>query len=205
MPEMDLPAGPPSEPEIRAALARVLASPHFRTAPQLSSFLRFVIEKTLAGQADRIKGYSIAVGALGRSDNFDPQTNAIVRVEAGRLRRALERHYAGPGLQDEIVIDLPVGGYVPTFERRRLGLNMQRGRWVSLRAAAGHRFGLAAFVACVAAASAALYLIIMPAERVVAGRVTPLNTFAGPYWTATAVLCAVTIVSIIFGWWIGRN
>ena len=106
----------PNEAEIRATLDRVLACPNFRASPQLASFLRFVVEETLAGQADRIKAYSVAVGALGRRDNFDPQTNPIVRVEAGRLRRALERYYAGPGCHDEVVIELPLGSYIPTFE-----------------------------------------------------------------------------------------
>jgi hypothetical protein len=108
----------PGEVEIRAALDRIVASPGFRVSPQLVSFLRFVVEATLSGQADRIKGYSIAVGALGRNDTFDPQTNPIVRVEAGRLRRALAGYYAGPGRDDEVVIALPRGRSIPTFGHR---------------------------------------------------------------------------------------
>lgn len=87
----------PSDAHIRAALARVLACSNFRASPQLASFLSFVVEETLAGQADHIKGYSVAVGALGRSDTFDPQTNPIGRVEAGRLRRALGTLLRGSG------------------------------------------------------------------------------------------------------------
>jgi hypothetical protein len=78
----------PSDLEIRAALDRVVASVTLRRSPRLVSFLCFVVETTLAGQANRIKGYLIAVEALGRKDDFDPQSNPIVRVEAGRLRRA---------------------------------------------------------------------------------------------------------------------
>jgi hypothetical protein len=59
----------------------------FRDSPQLVRFLTFVIEVTLAGQADRIKGYTIAIEALGRSSDFDPESDAIVRVEAWRLRK----------------------------------------------------------------------------------------------------------------------
>ena len=69
----------------------------------------------LAGRSDRIKGYTIGVHALGRGESFDPQTDPIVRVEAGRLRRALARYYAGAGSTDPLVIELPRGGYVPTF------------------------------------------------------------------------------------------
>jgi PAS domain S-box-containing protein len=105
----------PSEEELRAALDRIVASQAFRTSPQLAAFLRFVIEATLRGEAERIKGYTIAVEALGRGQDFDPQSDPIVRVEAGRLRRALEHYYAGPGVSDSIVIDIPRGRYVPTF------------------------------------------------------------------------------------------
>jgi len=78
---------PPCADEIRVALERMAASEAFRGSPQLVAFLRYVVDATLRGAADRIKGYTIAVEALGRADNFDPQTDPIVRVEAMRLRR----------------------------------------------------------------------------------------------------------------------
>ncbi len=108
----------PSDPEIRAALGRVLASPPFRNSPQLLAFLRFVVESTLAGKAEHIKSYTIAVEGLGRDQSFDPQADPIVRVEAGRLRRALEHYYAGSGMDDPVIIDLPLGAYVPGFRHR---------------------------------------------------------------------------------------
>ena len=89
--------GRPNADEIRAALERMAASEAFRGSPQLVAFLRYVVEATLRGAADRIKGYTIAVEALGRADNFDPQADPIVRVEAMRLRRALARYYANGG------------------------------------------------------------------------------------------------------------
>jgi TolB-like protein len=108
----------PNTVEIRAALNRVLASPPFSVSPQLVAFLRFVVDSTLKGDAEHIKSYTIAVEALGRGQNFDPQADPIVRVEAGRLRRALQHYYAGPGVDDPVIIDLPLGGYIPTFHRR---------------------------------------------------------------------------------------
>jgi TolB-like protein len=112
--------------DVRGALDRILASYVFQSSPQLSAFLQFVVATTLHGQAERIKGYTIALEALGRDDSFDPQTDPIVRVEAGRLRRALEHYYAGPGAQEPVVIQLPRGTYVPTFVRRRLAANRSR-------------------------------------------------------------------------------
>src|SRR4051794_33795449 len=102
----------------RAALARVVASEPFRHAPRLVAFLTFVVEKTLSGEAAAIKGYTIATQALGRPDDFDPQTDPIVRVEAGRLRRALQTYYAGEGADDPIRIGIPLGSYVACFEQR---------------------------------------------------------------------------------------
>jgi len=99
-------------------LSRILASAAFREAPRLTQFLTFVVEAALAGNAERIKGYTIAIEALGRRSDFDPETDAIVRVEAGRLRLALARYYAGPGANDALVIDLPRGSYVPVFRER---------------------------------------------------------------------------------------
>jgi tetratricopeptide (TPR) repeat protein len=89
----------------------------FRGSPQLVSFLRYVVEATLRGGSDRIKGYTIAVEALGRAENFDPQADPIVRVEAMRLRRALTRYYENGGKRDPVLIDLPLGSYVPAFRR----------------------------------------------------------------------------------------
>jgi tetratricopeptide (TPR) repeat protein len=111
-------SGRPCADEVRAALDRIVASPHFRASPQLASFLRFVVEAALSGGSDRIKGYTIAVEALGRDSDFDPQADPIVRVEAGRLRRALDRYYANGGTDDPIAIELPRGSYVPTFCHR---------------------------------------------------------------------------------------
>jgi PAS domain S-box-containing protein len=109
----------PSGTEVRAALERMVASESFRTCPRLAAFLRFVIEATLRGESAHLKGYTIAVEALGRSGDFDPQQDPIVRVEAGRLRRVIQHYYAGPGAKDLLFIDVPRGHYIPTFRYRR--------------------------------------------------------------------------------------
>jgi len=110
--------GRPSAQEIRAALERVAASDVTRSSPQLTAFLRFVVQAVLEGSSDRVKGYVIAVEVLKRGTTFNPQIDPIVRVEATRLRRTLERYYASEGAEDPIVITLPRGTYVPTFTRR---------------------------------------------------------------------------------------
>jgi hypothetical protein len=90
----------------------------FRDSLRLTSFLKFVVEAVLEGKSDRIKSYTIAVEALGRGSAFDPQADPIVRVEAGRLRRALARYYTTTGCNDSLIIEIPRGAYVPTFRWR---------------------------------------------------------------------------------------
>ena len=87
-------------------------------SPRLAAFLRFVVEETLAGHSERLKDYTIAVDALGCSPDFNPETDAIVRVHAYRVRRALVRYYETEGMRDPVVIELPSRHYVPTFENR---------------------------------------------------------------------------------------
>src|SRR5258708_4883770 len=99
----------PTAAEITVAVERMIASDVFSRSPQLGAFLRFVTDATLQGKSDRIKAYTIGLEVLRRDASFDPQIDPIVRVEATRLRRAIERYYAGPGQQDAIVVDLPRG------------------------------------------------------------------------------------------------
>src|SRR5688500_14719994 len=101
----------PSAADVRAELERILASRCFQQAGRASHFLRFVVEQTLAGGSQRLKGYTIGVEVFGRPPDFDAQSDALVRVEAGRLRRRLVEYYASEGAGDPVRIDLPRGSY----------------------------------------------------------------------------------------------
>lgn len=108
----------PSPALVREALARIMASDAFDAPERNRKFLEYIVEETLSGKEARIKAYSIAIAVFGRDDGFDPQTDPIVRIEASRLRRSLERYYLLAGRDDPLRIEIPKGGYVPTFERR---------------------------------------------------------------------------------------
>jgi hypothetical protein len=100
---------------IQDALQRVLASRDFRNSERKRRFLKFVVQETLAGRADRIKAYSIALDAFDRDPSFNPGADPVVRIEAGRLRRCLEHYSLAEGAADRIRITIPKGSYVPHF------------------------------------------------------------------------------------------
>lgn len=104
--------------DIRAQLERILASRGFANAGRLSRLLRHIVEKTLAGQADQLKEYSVGMEVFDRDDQYDPRVDSIVRVEAGRLRSRLDEYYNADGAADAVRISLPRGAYVAQFEPR---------------------------------------------------------------------------------------
>lgn len=108
----------PSPEEVRAQMRRILSDPALQVSPARREFLRFVVEEALAGRADGLKGFTIALAVFGRKEDFDPQSDPVVRVEARRLRRDLDSYYATAGRQDRVLISIPKGGYVPHFECR---------------------------------------------------------------------------------------
>ncbi|WP_448207408.1 hypothetical protein [Azospirillum sp. sgz302134] len=104
------------ESAIRAQLDRILSSDAFDASERNRRFLRYVVEESLAGRSQQIKAYCIAVSVFNRESSFDPQSDPIVRLEAGRLRRSLEHYYLTAGCNDSIRIVVPKGGYAPRFE-----------------------------------------------------------------------------------------
>jgi adenylate cyclase len=109
----------PSPEEIRREVARIVDSTDFAASGRASRFLRYVVDETLAGRADRIKAFSVAVEVFGRDESFDPQSDPVVRIEAGRLRRALAHYYLLSGKDDAVSVEIPKGAYVPTFTLRK--------------------------------------------------------------------------------------
>ena len=72
-----------TESVIKEQLEKILSAPEFQNSPMLRDFLRFIVKKTLAGQSQEIKGYTVATQVLGRKANFDASKDPIVRILAG--------------------------------------------------------------------------------------------------------------------------
>ena len=111
---------------VQTQLKRILSSRAFADAERGSRFLRFVVEATLKGRTSEIKESVIGVEVLSRSPSFDPKTDPIVRVEAGRLRSRLNTYYQNEGQADPVLISLPKGGYVPEFCENKSGTTVHR-------------------------------------------------------------------------------
>lgn len=103
---------------IREQLHRILASSVFAQSRRRQSFLKYVVDETLAGRGEQLKGYTVAVEVFERPDSFDPALDPVVRIEAGRLRDKLREYYEADGRDDPIRIELPKGSYAPHIEFR---------------------------------------------------------------------------------------
>lgn len=104
--------------QVRKHLEGVLASPEFARSERMCRFLRFVVERTLDGEVDFLKESVIGVQVFDRNIGYDPKTDAIVRVEARRLRGKLLEYETQFGHTSTISITLPKGGYIPDIEIR---------------------------------------------------------------------------------------
>src|SRR6185312_17234253 len=106
---------------VGACVEKILLSAPFAQSGRLQRFLKFVVTETLAGHADRLKGYTIGVEVFDRDPSFDSAIDAIVRVEAARLRAKLREYYEQEGREDPVRIELPKGRYAVQVEVRRPG------------------------------------------------------------------------------------
>jgi hypothetical protein len=89
----------------------------FYQSKRYPALLRFVVEQTLAGNADQVKERSIGMEVFGRSPGYDANADPVVRVTAGEIRKRLAQYYYDPSHAGEIRIELPTGSYVPVFQR----------------------------------------------------------------------------------------
>lgn len=107
-----------SEQEVRAHLKRILGSNGFANSARSCDFLRFCVDQVLEGNVTGIKESTLGVAVFGRAPDYDPKTDAIVRVHARRVRERLEEYYQGSGIEDCIEITIPKGCYVPVIAKR---------------------------------------------------------------------------------------
>ena len=104
--------------DVRAALDAVVRSETFARADRARALLIYLVESEQNGSANRLKGFTIGQDVFGKDDDFDPATDAVVRVQAGRLRDQLASFYREEGAGQPIEIAVPKGTYVPRYRWR---------------------------------------------------------------------------------------
>lgn len=105
------------EDTIRKQLEIILESQVFKASRRSQEFLRFVVEKSLAGHFDDLKERILGIELFGRPVAYDTSQDAIVRVAANDVRKRLAQYYEKSAAASEFRIDLPSGSYIPEFSR----------------------------------------------------------------------------------------
>ena len=101
--------------DARAELDRIVQSADFPATPRNRKFLAYVVEKELAGLHKEVCPALLGIRVFGRGEDFNPNKDPIVRIEAGKLRRDLETYYLKAGRRNPLRISIPKGGYRPSF------------------------------------------------------------------------------------------
>ncbi len=102
--------------EIRAQVERLVRSKAFETSEVHRRLLQYLADKTIQGEAERLKEYTIGLEAFGKPDSYDPRHDSIVRLQVGRLRQKLAAYYQNEASANDLVISLPKGGFKLNFE-----------------------------------------------------------------------------------------
>jgi hypothetical protein len=120
--------------QARAQVDRLIASKTFEASDVHRRLLHYLAEKALAGEADRLKEYTIGIEAFGKPETYDPKQDSIVRLQVGRLRQKLAVYYQSEASGDAVLVTLPKGAFKLGFEPyavsdRAAAPHSKPGRW----------------------------------------------------------------------------
>ncbi len=157
--------------DVLESLARVLENGFAAASERQRRLIQYLVTEELEGRGERLKAFSIATDVLGRSADFDPQNDSIVRVEMGRIRQALDMYYATKGANDSPRIKFEKGSYRPKIEWSVDSTSAQKPRrlWPAIAVA------VVAAVAC-----GALFVILPFGKERIERQATPVSLGSGP-------------------------
>ncbi len=113
--ELEQSASVPVPAAVREQLERLLVHPLFANSKRYPALLAYVVEQTLLGNASDLKERSIGIEVFGRAPTYDANADPVVRITAGEVRKRLSQYYYDVAHDGELVIELPIGSYVPIF------------------------------------------------------------------------------------------
>jgi len=102
-------------------IEKIVTSHVLHGSESLCKLLRYLAEHALDRPGSSLKEYQIATEVFGRPTDFDPQHDSAIRVQAGRLRLKLAEYYSSEGAEDDLVVEVPKGSYVLSFQHRSSG------------------------------------------------------------------------------------
>jgi len=102
----------------KVQIHRIVSSKAFKTSEVHRNLLNYLADKSLAGEAQNLKEYTVGLDVFGKPSSYDPRQESVVRMHVGRLRQKLAEYYRTEGVADPIIVDLPKGGFALTFDAR---------------------------------------------------------------------------------------
>src|SRR5579863_1379153 len=114
-PESEQAASVPEAAVVREQLERLLAHPLFSNSKRYPALLAYAVDQTLRGNAAELKERSIGIEVFGRTPSYDANADPVVRITAGEVRKRLVQYYYDSAHDGELIIELPIGSYVPVF------------------------------------------------------------------------------------------
>lgn len=117
IPEVEQPLLVLDSVAVREQLQRLLTHPLFANSKRYPALLAYTVEQTLLGNAAELKERSIGIEVFGRAPTYDANADPVVRITAGEVRKRLGLYYYDSSHSGELIIELPVGSYVPIFRR----------------------------------------------------------------------------------------
>ena len=100
---------------IRAQVERILQNKNLRLSEVQRRLFSYLADKSLSGEADGLKEYTLGLDAFGKPPSYDPRQESVVRMHVARLRQKLADYYRIEGVNDPILVELPKGGFKVTF------------------------------------------------------------------------------------------
>jgi hypothetical protein len=110
-----LPESKEDKDRVYGQLQKIFASPAFKSSRRCPAFLQYIVDHRLRGDTQQLKERTIGVEVFGRDADYDTNAEPIVRTTASEVRRRIAQYYHGPGHENDIRIELPLGSYNPEF------------------------------------------------------------------------------------------
>src|SRR3954471_24932869 len=120
--------------KIREQLERLLSHPLFANSKRYPALLAYTVEQSLLGNSGELKERSIAVEVFGRVPTYDANSDPVVRITAGEVRKRLTQYYYDPTHRGELIIELPTGSYIPIFREAERAPEPARAQTLGRRA-----------------------------------------------------------------------